>query len=91
VGRRTWAGERGVAEAGLAESGACCSDGRAPKAFAGAVSAMLDDAQRWRLAEMLERRAMMQEQIAERMGVSPRPTFEGGWMRPTAGAAGRSP
>jgi DNA-binding XRE family transcriptional regulator len=41
-----------------------------PEAFAAAVSAMLDDARGWRLAEMRKRRGMTQEQVAERMGVS---------------------
>jgi DNA-binding XRE family transcriptional regulator len=39
-------------------------------AFAAAVSAMLDDARGWRLAEMRKRRGMTQEQVAARMGIS---------------------
>jgi hypothetical protein len=39
-----------------------------PEAFAAAVSAMLDDARGWGLAEMRKRRGMTQEQVAERMG-----------------------
>ena len=38
-----------------------------PEAF---VSAMLDDARGWRLAEMRKRRGKTQEQVADRMGVS---------------------
>ena len=41
-----------------------------PEAFAAAVSAMLDEARGWRLAEMRKRRGMTQEQVAARMGVS---------------------
>ena len=41
-----------------------------PEAFAAAVSAMLDDARGWRLAEMRKRRGMTQEQVAVRMGIS---------------------
>ena len=41
-----------------------------PEGFAAAVSARLDDARGWRLAEMRKRRGMTQEQVAERMGVS---------------------
>jgi transcriptional regulator with XRE-family HTH domain len=40
------------------------------RAFESAVTAMLDDARGWRLAEMRKRRGMTQEQVAERMGVS---------------------
>jgi DNA-binding XRE family transcriptional regulator len=40
------------------------------QAFNAAVSAMLDDARGWRLAEMRKRRGLTQEQIATRMGVS---------------------
>jgi DNA-binding XRE family transcriptional regulator len=50
--------ERAVATAGGEE------------AFAAAVTAMLDDARGWRLAEMRKRRGMTQEQVASRMGVS---------------------
>jgi DNA-binding XRE family transcriptional regulator len=42
----------------------------ASEAFAAAVSAMLEDARGWRLAEMRKRRGLTQEQVAERMGVS---------------------
>jgi DNA-binding XRE family transcriptional regulator len=41
-----------------------------PETFAAAVSAMLDDARGWRLAEMRRRRGLTQEQVAVRMGVS---------------------
>jgi DNA-binding XRE family transcriptional regulator len=41
-----------------------------PEAFDAAVSAMLDDARGWRLAELRKRRGMTQEQVAARMGVS---------------------
>jgi DNA-binding XRE family transcriptional regulator len=41
-----------------------------PEAFAAAVTAMLDDARGWRLAEMRKRRSLTQEQVAARMGVS---------------------
>ena len=41
-----------------------------PEAFDAAVTAMLDDARGWRLAEMRRRRGMTQEQVAVRMGVS---------------------
>jgi len=40
------------------------------EAFDAAVTAMLDDARGWRLAEMRKRRGMTQEQVAARMGVS---------------------
>jgi DNA-binding XRE family transcriptional regulator len=50
--------ERAVATAGGQE------------AFDAAVSAMLDDARGWRLAELRKRRGMTQEQVATRMGVS---------------------
>ena len=40
------------------------------EAFDVAVTAMLDDARGWRLAEMRKRRGMTQEQVAARMGVS---------------------
>jgi DNA-binding XRE family transcriptional regulator len=40
------------------------------EAFHAAVSAMLDDARGWRLAELRRRRGMTQEQAAARMGVS---------------------
>ncbi|HUB40542.1 MAG TPA: helix-turn-helix transcriptional regulator [Streptosporangiaceae bacterium] len=40
------------------------------RAFDTAVSAMLDEARGWRLAEMRKRRDMTQEQVAQRMGVS---------------------
>ena len=40
------------------------------EAFNAAVSAMLDDARGWRLAEMRKRRGLTQEQVATRMGVS---------------------
>jgi DNA-binding XRE family transcriptional regulator len=50
--------ERAVATAGGQE------------AFDAAVTAMLDDARGWRLAEMRKRRKMTQEQVAVRMGVS---------------------
>ena len=50
--------ERAVATAGGQE------------AFDDAVKSMLDDARRWRVAEMLKRRGMTQEQVAARMGVS---------------------
>ena len=39
-------------------------------AFNAAVSAMLDDVRRWRLAEMRKRRRLTHEQVATRMGVS---------------------
>jgi DNA-binding XRE family transcriptional regulator len=39
-------------------------------AFSAAVSAMLDQARGWRLAELRKRREMTQEQVATRMGVS---------------------
>ena len=39
-------------------------------AFEAAVTAMLDDARGWRLAEMRRRREMTQEQVAVRMGIS---------------------
>jgi DNA-binding XRE family transcriptional regulator len=42
----------------------------AQDAFDAAVTAMLDDARGWRLAEMRKRRGMTQEQVAVRMGVS---------------------
>jgi DNA-binding XRE family transcriptional regulator len=41
-----------------------------PEAFDAGVSAMLDDARGWRLAELRKRRGMTQEQVAARMGVS---------------------
>ncbi|HEX4431206.1 MAG TPA: helix-turn-helix transcriptional regulator [Frankiaceae bacterium] len=44
--------------------------GGAVEAFDAAVTAMLDDARGWRLAEMRKRRGMTQEQVAVRMGVS---------------------
>src|SRR5258708_25754104 len=50
--------ERAVATAGGQE------------AFDAAVTAMLDDARGWRLAEMRKRRGMTQEQGATRMGIS---------------------
>jgi DNA-binding XRE family transcriptional regulator len=50
--------ERAVATAGGQE------------AFDAAVSAMLDDARGWRLAEMRKRRGLTQEQVATRMGIS---------------------
>lgn len=50
--------ERAVATAGGQE------------AFEAAVTAMLDDARGWRLAEMRKRRGLTQEQVAVRMGVS---------------------
>src|SRR5258708_39221008 len=50
--------ERAVATAGGQE------------AFNAAVTAMLDDARGWRLAEMRKRRGMTQDQVAARMGVS---------------------
>ena len=50
--------ERAVATAGGQE------------AFDAAVTAMLDDARGWRLAEMRKRRGMTQEQVAIRMGIS---------------------
>jgi transcriptional regulator with XRE-family HTH domain len=40
------------------------------EAFDTAVSAMLDEARGWRLAELRKRREMTQEQVASRMGVS---------------------
>ena len=40
------------------------------ESFIAAVSAMLNDARGWRLAEMRKRRGMTQEQVAARMGVS---------------------
>ena len=40
------------------------------QAFNAAVSAMLDDARGWRLAEMRKRRGLTQEQVATRIGVS---------------------
>jgi hypothetical protein len=48
--------ERAVATAGGQE------------AFDSGVSAMLDDARGWRLAELRKRRGMTQEQVAVRMG-----------------------
>ena len=50
--------ERAVATAGGQE------------AFEAAVTAMLDDARGWRLAEMRKRRGLTQEQVAVRMGIS---------------------
>ena len=41
-----------------------------PEAFGAAVSAMLDEARGWRLAELRKRRGLTQEQVAVRMGVS---------------------
>lgn len=41
-----------------------------PEAFNSAVSAMLNEARGWRLAELRRRREMTQEQVASRMGVS---------------------
>ncbi len=41
-----------------------------PEAFSAAVSAMLDEARGWRLAELRRRRGLTQEQVAVRMGVS---------------------
>src|SRR3974390_2179454 len=41
-----------------------------PEAFEAAVTAMLDDARGWRLAEMRKRRGLTQEQVAARMGIS---------------------
>jgi DNA-binding XRE family transcriptional regulator len=41
-----------------------------PEAFSAAVSAMLDEARGWRLAELRKRRGLTQEQVAVRMGVS---------------------
>jgi DNA-binding XRE family transcriptional regulator len=41
-----------------------------PEPFAAAVSAMLDDARGWRLAELRRRRGLTQEQVAARMSVS---------------------
>jgi DNA-binding XRE family transcriptional regulator len=38
--------------------------------FDAAVTAMLNDARGWRLAEMRKRRSMTQEQVATRMGIS---------------------
>ena len=40
------------------------------EAFNAAVSAMLDDARGWRLAEMRKRRGLTQEQVATRMDIS---------------------
>ena len=40
------------------------------KPFEAAVTAMLDEARGWRLAEMRKRRGMTQEQVATRMGIS---------------------
>jgi len=40
------------------------------QAFDAAVTAMLDDARGWRLAEMRKRRGMTQDQVAARMSVS---------------------
>jgi DNA-binding transcriptional regulator YiaG len=40
------------------------------EAFDAAVTAMLDGARGWRLAEIRKRRGMTQEQVATRMGVS---------------------
>ena len=39
-------------------------------AFDAAITAMLDDARSWRLAEMRKRRGLTQEQVAARMGIS---------------------
>jgi DNA-binding transcriptional regulator YiaG len=41
-----------------------------PEAFDTAVTAMLDDARGWRLAEMRKRRDLTQERVAARMGIS---------------------
>src|ERR1039457_5781089 len=40
------------------------------QAFDAAVTAMLDDARGWRLAEMRKRRGMTQDQVVARMSVS---------------------
>ena len=40
------------------------------EAFDAAMTAMLDEARGWRLAEMRKRRGMTQEQVSVRMGVS---------------------
>jgi transcriptional regulator with XRE-family HTH domain len=40
-----------------------------PETFDAAVTAVMDDARGWRLAEMRNRRGMTQEQVAARMGV----------------------
>jgi DNA-binding XRE family transcriptional regulator len=40
------------------------------EAFDSAVTAMLDEARGWRLADMRKRRGMTQEQVALRMGIS---------------------
>jgi DNA-binding transcriptional regulator YiaG len=39
-------------------------------AFDAAITAMMDDARGWRIAQMRNRRGMTQEQVAARMGVS---------------------
>jgi transcriptional regulator with XRE-family HTH domain len=38
--------------------------------FDAAITAMMDDARGWRIAQMRNRRGMTQEQVAARMGVS---------------------
>ena len=40
------------------------------EALSAAVSAMLDEARGWRLAELRKRRGLTQEQVATRMGIS---------------------
>jgi DNA-binding XRE family transcriptional regulator len=74
-----------VSQYSIPASGTCgtCSAGSRPstgtrtrtptggqEAFDAAVTAMLDDARGWRLAEMRKRRGMTQEQVAVRMGAS---------------------
>ncbi len=46
------------------------SPGSGKEAFDASVTAMLDDARDWRLAEMRWQRGMPQEQVALRMGIS---------------------
>jgi len=55
-------------DSGHLERAAETADGQ--DAFDSAVSAMLDNARGWRLAELRKRRGMTQEQVAVRMGVS---------------------
>ena len=53
---------------GHLERAVATADGQ--DALDAAVTAMLDDARGWRLAEMRKRRGLTQEQVAARMGVS---------------------
>jgi DNA-binding XRE family transcriptional regulator len=56
--------------AGLRQPGAAVATAGGQEAFSAAITSMLDDARGWRLAEMRKRRAMIQEQVAVRVGVS---------------------